>query len=432
MPETKRRQLNITGARGQRGFAMAFVFVLVALLLLIAILVITGAFNATNQAQAVGVKYGVLNSAEAAANLALNRLAENPSEPVGCVTGSLNRAAYKSCLGLNNLSWPTGRLTSDYADPGSNVWVPKGAAYIYGEATNQGSRKVYVEAIAQPAPPLVMPSGAVNAAADINDMAPMNIHQDPLHPNDATLYANNNINVPGSGSTVQGVTHAVGTDSLVGSDSTTHSGSAAIGFPNFTEVSQAAQNAKLTAQAGTTLSGSTVSSGTATYTGNVYINGDVNVSAGTVTFSAGTYVYIDGNLCVSGTGTVLNADGGQGLMVVKGVVSSSGSGGYQTIAGQNTMLLSLAADPGAINPCGSSATDALSLSPIGGVEPVGTVYASAGSVQITGVGTVQGAFDAGGNVDLKGGRGSALQYDAKQASTTLTTGTMTYTAYNQN
>jgi len=422
-----------SGASGQRGFAMAFVFVLVALLLLIAILVITGAFNANNQAQAVGVKYGVLNSAEAAANLALNRLAENPSEPVGCVTGSLNGAVYRSCLGLNNLSWPTGRLTPDYADPGTNVWVPKGAAYIYGEATNQGSRKVYVEAIAQPAPPLVMPSGAINAATDINDLSSMGINQDPLHPNDATVSANNNINVPGAASPVQGVTHAVGTDSLIGSDGTTHSGSAAVGFPNFTELAQAAQNAKLTAQAGTNLSGSTVSSGTATYTGNVYINGDVNVSSGTVTFSTGTYVYINGNLCISGTGTVVNADGGQGLMVVTGVVSSNGVGGYQTIAGQDTMLLSLASDPGAINPCGSSAADALSLSPPAAtVEPVGTVYATVGSVQLTGLGTVQGALDAGTNVDLNGGPGSAVQYDAKQAQTTLTTGTMTYTAYNQN
>ena len=434
MRETRPRQQGRTcDARGQRGFAMAFVFVLVALLLLIAILVITGAFNATNQAQAVGVKYGVLNSAEAAANLALNRLAENPGEKAGCVTGYLNGADYyKSCLGDNNLSGFKPDFVTDYADPGSKVYVPKGAAYIYGEATYQGARKVYVEAIAQPAPPLVMPSGAINAATDINDLAPMKINQDPLYANDATLYANNNINVPGSKSPVQGITHAVGTDSLEGSDGTTHSGSPAIGFPNFTEISQAAQNAKLTAQAGNNFSGSTVSSGTATYTGNTYINGDVNLTSGTVTFSAGTYVYVDGNLCISGTGAVVNADGGQGLMVVKGVVSSTGSGGYQTIPGQNTMLLSLATDPGAINPCGGTATDAISLSPIIGTEPVGTVYAALGSVQLRGLGTVQGALDAGGNVDLNGGPGSAMQYDAKQASTTLTTGTMTYTAYNQN
>ena len=412
---------------------MAFVFVLVALLLLIAILVITGAFNATNQAQAVGVKYGVLNSAEAAANLALNRLAENPREKVGCVSGYLNGADYyRSCLGDNNLTGKNADFVTDYADPASKVYVPEGAAYIYGEATFQGARKVYVEAIAQPAPPLVMPLGAINAAADINDMAPMPIQQDPLHPNDATVYANNNINVLGTGSPVQGLTHAVGADSLTGSDGQRHSGSPAIGFPNYTEIAQAAQNAKLTAQAGNNLSGSTVSSGTATYSGNTYVNGDVNISSGTVTFAAGTYVYIDGNLCISGTGSVVNSDGGQGLMVVNGVVSSRGSGGYQTIPGQNSMLLSLATDPGAINPCGGAATDALSLSPVTGIEPVGTVYASAGSVQISGFGTVQGALDAGGNVDLNGGAGSAVQYDAKQASTTLTTGTMTYTAYNQN
>src|SRR5579872_6477088 len=71
----------------QRGVAMAFVFVLIALLLLVAILVVTG----------------VLNSAEAAANLALNELAENPKMTPGCVTGTLNGASYRSCMGLNNL-----------------------------------------------------------------------------------------------------------------------------------------------------------------------------------------------------------------------------------------------------------------------------------------------------------------------------------------
>jgi hypothetical protein len=50
---------------------------------------------------------------------------------------------------------------------------------------------------------------------------------------------------------------------------------------------------------------------------------------------------------------------------------------------------------------------------------------------VMGTGLVQGAFDAGVNVDLSGLAGSALQYDAKQAQTTLATGTMTYTAYNQ-
>jgi hypothetical protein len=417
--------------RGQRGFAMAFVFVLVALLLLIAILVITGAFNANNQAQAVGVKYGVLNSAEAAANLALNRLAENPTEPTGCITGYLNGASYKSCLGQNNLR-QAGSMATDLAN-GQPMWVPGGTAYVYGEATANGARRVYVEAIAQPSPPLTMPTGAINASQNINDLTPMPIDQDPLYSNDANIFADNNITVAGSPSVVQGVTHAVGTDSLNGSDGKTNSEAAAIVFPNATQIAQAAQNAKLIAQSGSTVSGATLSAGgSATYSGNMYVNGDVDISAGTIMLATGSDVYINGNLCISGTGSLVNTDASQGMLVVSGVVSSTGSGGYSVPLGSNTMLLSLAADPGAINPCGSSATEALSLAPATGAEAVGTVYAANGSVGITGGGMVEGAIDAGGgNVDLAGSSGSGVQYDAKQAQTTLSTGTMTYTAYNQ-
>jgi hypothetical protein len=415
----------------QRGVAMAFVFVLVALLLLIAILVVTGAFNAGSQAQAVGIKYGVLNSAEAAANLALNRLAENPSEPVGCVTGTLNGASYRSCLGLNNLTGSSYGSVTDYAN-GQTILVPKGTAYIYGEATNGGNRKVYVEAIAQPAPPLTMPTGAINAAQNINDLTPMPINQDPLYTNDANMYANNNITVAGSPSVVQGKTFAVGTNTLDGSDGTAHSGWSPVAFPSSTQVAQAVSNAKALAQTGSTLSGATVSgAGTATYSGNVYVNGDVNITSGVVTFTSGTNVYIDGNLCISGTGALVNHDAAQGMLVVKGVVSSTGSGGYQVPLPANTMLLALSTDPGAINPCGSSSGDALFLAPVGGAEPVGTVFAPNGSVNIGGTGSVQGALDAGTNVDIGGAAGAAMQYDANQSLTKLPTGTMTYTAYNQ-
>jgi len=410
---------------------MAFVFVLVALLLLIAILVITGAFNANNQAQAVGVKYGVLNSAEAAANLALNRLAENPSEPNGCVMGSLNGANYRSCMGYNNLTGGAAVIAVDLAN-GQNMWVPKGSAYIYGEATANGARKVYVEAIAQPAPPLTMPSGAVNAQQNINDLSPMPILQDPSSTNDANIFANNNINAGGTPSHVQGLTYAVGTDSVPGYNGSENGSYSAVGFPNSTQIAQAVQNAKLIAQSGTTTSGATLSSGgTTSYSGNMYVNGDVDISSGTITLASGSAVYINGNLCISGGGALVNTDSGQGMLVVSGVVSSSGTGGYQVPLGNNTMLLALGADPGAINPCGSSATEALSLAPSSGTESVGTVYASVGSVGVWGAGTVQGAFDAGSNVDLEGLTGASLQYDAKQAQTTLSTGTMTYTAYNQ-
>jgi len=415
----------------QRGVAMAFVFVLIALLLLVAILVVTGALNAVNQAEAVGVKYGVLNSAEAAANLALNELAENPKMTPGCVTGTLNGASYRSCMGLNNLKNALPQTATDYAN-GTQIIVPGGSAYIYGEATNNGSRKTYVEAIARPAPPLNLPPGAVNAAQNINDLTPEPVHQDPLHANDANLYANNNIAVSSSPwSVVQGKTFAVGSDVLPGADGQTHPGSSPVYFPTPTQVSQAAQTAKLIAQAGTTVSGSSVAGGQS-FTGDVYVNGNVNLSSGTVTFSDGETVYVNGNLCINGTGELLNANAGQGVvMVVGGVMSSSGAGGYMTSMPTNALLIVLGNDPGPGNPCGTGA-DALSLMPTAGVEPVGTVYAANGSVSVSGTGTVQGALDGGINVDIAGSSAAAaIQYDAAQASTTMTTGTMTYTAYNQ-
>ena len=431
MRETRPRVMTMMRVKPvERGFAMAFVFVLIALLLLIAILVVTGAFNAVDQAQAVGVKYGVMNSAEAAANLALNQLAENPNEPIGCVTGSLNGMNYRSCMGYNNLYGQWAEVATDYAN-GQPLWVPKGTAYIYGESTNNGSRKVYVEAIAEPAPPLTMPSGVVNAAQNINDLAPEPIKQDPLHTNDANIAANNNITMSSAPSTVQGSTQAVGTDAL-NTGTTNTSGASPVYFPSTTQVTQAAQNARLIAQAGTTVSGGTVSSaGTATYSGNVYVNGSVDITSGTVTFTSGSDVYINGNLCISGTGSVLNTDAKQGVMVVTGVVSSSGTGGYAVTLPANTLLIALGNDPGSINPCGGGAADALSFAPSAGVEPVATAFAPNGSVGIWGAGTVQGAFDGGINVDIDGGSGSAILYDAGQANTTMTTGTMTYTAYNQ-
>lgn len=428
MRETK-LVLSCVSPGRQRGVAMAFVFVLVALLLLIAILVVTGALNAVNQAQAVGVKYGVLNSAEAAANLALNQLAEDPHAPVGCVTGSLDGANYRSCIGLNNLRNPLWARATDYAN-GQQLLVPGGSAYIYGEATNSGSRKTYVEAIAQPAPPLNMPLGALNAAQNVNDLAPEPINQDPLHTNDANVYANNNIAVDGSASTVQGDTYAVGSNTLMGSDGTAHSGASAVFFPTPTQVNEAAQTARLIAQGDATTTGSAIAAGT-TYTGNLYVNGNVNITSGTVTLASGNDVYINGNLCISGTGSLLNSDSNQGVLVVTGVVSSSGTGGYLVTVPGNTLLIVLGNDPGAVNPCGAGSGDALSLAPVSGVEPVGTAYAANGSVNLGGTGTVQGAFDGGVNVDIAGGPGSAVQYDAGQANTTMTTGTMTYTAYNQ-
>lgn len=409
----------------QRGVVMLIVVILVALLIIVALIVAYGAFNAQTSAQALGVKYRVLNSAEAGANLALNELAENPNYQSGnCVNGTLNGKPYSGCVELNQLNKGSGSAIDP--ETGAQITVPANSAYIYGESSFQGGRKVYVEAIADPSPPLTLPGGAINSQNDVNDIAPEPITQDPLHPGDANVNANGNINVTGPASAVQGSTTAVGTNQLPGGQSN----GAAVMFPSQVEVQQAAQNAQAIAKSGTQVSGSSLSSGSGgALSGNVYVNGDIQLSKGTIIITQGSYVYVNGNVCVSGSGTIANANQGQNTFVVSGVMAVTGTGNYNTAPGQNSLLLVLGSDPTTFNPC-SAGPFALDLEPTGTPSQIGTVYASAGSVFLGGSTTLTGAAD-GVNVLIGGGPSSAFKYDSVQSTTTMTTGTLTYSAYNE-
>jgi len=405
---------------------MLIVVILVALLIIVALIVAYGAFNAQTSAQALGVKYRVLNSAEAGANLALNELAENPNYPSGnCVNGTLNAKPYSGCVELNNLG---NKGTPQVPDPetGTLITVPANSAYIYGESSFQGGRKVYIEAIADPSPPLTLPAGAINSQNDVNDLAPEPIMQDPLSPGDANVNADGNINVPGTPSTVQGATSAVGTNQIPGGTS----GGAAIKFPTQIEVQQAAQNARSLAQAGSQVTGASLSSGSGgAIAGNTYVNGDIQLTKGTITITQGSYVYVNGNVCVSGSGVIANANQGQNVFVVSGVMAVTGTGNYNAAPGQNSLLLVLGSDPTTFSPCGA-APYALDLEPTGTPSQIGTVYSSAGSVYLGGSTTLTGAAD-GSNVLIGGGPSSAFKYDSVQSATTMTTGTLTYSAYNE-
>jgi hypothetical protein len=410
----------------QRGVVMLIVVILVALLIIVALIVAYGAFNAQTSAQALGVKYRVLNSAEAGANMALNELAEDPNYPSGnCVSGTLNAKPYSGCVELNQLNKGSGSAIDP--ETGAQITVPANSAYIYGESSFQGSRKVYIEAIADPSPPLTLPGGAINAQNDVNDTSPEPISQDPIQPGDANVNADGNINVTGTPSTVQGTTTAVGTNQLPGGTS----GGASVAFPSQVEVQQTAQNAKSIAQAGTQVSGSSLSSGSGgALNGNVYVNGDIQLSKGTIMITQGSYVYVNGNVCVSGSGVIANANQGQNILVVSGVMAVTGSGNFNTAPGQNSLLLVLGSDPTTFNPCGGGPY-ALDLEPTGMPSQIGTVYAASGSAYLGGSTTLTGAADAGSNVLIGGGPSSAFKYDSVQSATTMTTGTLTYSAYNE-
>lgn len=417
--------------RAARGVVMLIVVILVALLIIIALLLATGAFNAETSVEAVAAKYRVLNSAEGGVNAALNQLAENPNTIPTCYPGNLNGMVNIGCIVDNNLQGSTPAPVLDPAT-GGTIDVPTKAAYLYGESSVGGGRKVYIEAIADLAPPLTLPSGAINAVGSVNDLAPETIAADPssMSP-DANVNANSDINVNGSQpSTVSGVTAAVGIDNLPGIGGKTNSNSSPVAFPNTVQVQQAAQNAQSLARAGAHYTGSLLSAGTGgTISGNAFIDGDLMLNAGTVTLTGGSYVYINGNLCVSGTGALANLNTGQNIVVVSGDVGVQSTGVFKTTPLQNSLLLVMGADPIQNGPCGSNY--AADFEQTSAAASIGTIFAGNGSLYLGGSSALTGALDATRDIYIGGGPTSSFTYDSAQAQTTMTTGTLTYTAYNE-
>jgi formylmethanofuran dehydrogenase subunit C len=418
--------------RAARGVVMLIVVILVALLIIIALLLASGAFNAETSVEAVAAKYRILNSAEGGVNAALNELAENPNAGPTCYPGNLNGMVNSGCIVDNNLQ--NGSPAQNIPDPatGGTINVPGNAAYLYGESSTGGGRKVYIEAIADLAPPLTLPNGAINAVGSVNDLAPETIDADPsaMSP-DANVNANSNINVTGGQpSTVNGVTAAVGTDSLPGLGGKMNSNSSPVAFPNAVQVQQAAQNAQSLARAGAHYTGASLSSGSGgTVSGNAFIDGDVMLNAGTITLTGGSYVYINGNLCVSGTGTLANLNTGQNIVVVSGDVGVQSTGTFKITPLQNSLLLVMGADPTQNGPCGSNY--AADFEQTSAAAPIGTIFAANGSLYLGGAAALTGALDATRDIYIGGGPTSSFTYDAAQAQTTMTTGTLTYTAYNE-
>lgn len=398
---------------------MILVLVLVALLLIVALAIIAGSNSAVLSATAVSVKYRVLNAAEGAANVALNDVASDPAQANGTdLKGSLDGVSYDAWIRFNNL---LGGKTETYTDPvtGDTVSVPKNSAYVSGVASDDGGHTTDVEAIAVPSPPLKLPAGTVNAGGDIHYVDPMVISSDPTDtgdPNDAAMYANGSILSDGDPGKVQGWTGAVVTDQVPGA-----LGGEQISplfFPNAAQVSEAARTAMLSAQGGTQVQASQLTAGgTQSYTGNVYVNGDVDLTSGTITFSNGTYVYVNGNLTIGDGAQIANANTGTNEFVVSGDVDVEGTGAYLAAPKQNSLLLVLGAVT--LNAAGAS--------------PIGTIFAPTGDITISGPGSIAGALDSGANIYIEGtDTKSGMQYDTAQENTTVNTGALTFSTYIEN
>jgi len=411
---------------------MILVLVLVALLLIVALAVITGANTSAQSATAVSIKYRVLNAAEGATNNALDDLVKNPAEPDGKrLSGTLNGVNWVAWIRKNNL---LGTASVVYQDPPNpDITVPAGSAYITGSGSENGGHTTSVDAMVQASPPLSLPPGAMSANRDIVDLGAMAITADPLDlfKQDADIHANRNIS--GSSSVVQGRTFAVGTDDLPGFDGKTNPGASAVPFPLPSEVTEATRTASLSALAGTQLTPAQIQqAGTQTYTGNVYVNGDLVVDSSTITFAQGSYVYVNGDLCISGVGQVNDFNTGQNEIVVSGTVQVANSGQYATSSGQNTLMLVLgidnATDP---QPCSASNVHAVDYNMSAtSSDSIGTIYAANGSIDLTGIGSVIGVVDAGNDVLIQGSNTTqGFEYNLAQAKTSMNTGTLAFQSY---
>jgi len=149
----------------------------------------------------------------------------------------------------------------------------------------------------------------------------------------------------------------------------------------------------------------------------IFVNGDVNVSSGSVTFTGGSVVYVNGNLTVGPVGQIVNGNTAPNEFVVTGNVVIVGAGAYTIVPKANSLMLAL----------GSVTINAPNTA---SASPVGTIFAPNGTIDITGPGSIAGAFDAGADVVILGtNTATGMQYDTAQQATTIDTGALTFSSY---
>jgi type II secretory pathway pseudopilin PulG len=408
------KRIRVGSPGKQRGLTMVIALVVVAVLLFVAVVLLTNAFGSMADETSIRAKIAAFDAAEAGINKAVAELDSTRGNSTEC--GPNGRGAsgpalsdggnYTWCIQWNGILDPKAQKPFD-PRTGVRVNVPDGMVYAWslGVAPN-GGRGVLIEAMIAPSRGLMLPNGAINTGADVDVRGRIGIWASAPGAEDADIHSNGSILKFDDPEVVEGNTYAVGQDQVQGSGMQPHENQAPVKLPDQDQIGAAAQNARVDAQSGVagilpSLSGN--------FMGNTFVNGDLDIDHGTVTFTRGQSVFINGNLCVSGQGRVIN-DGS--TIWVAGTISTSGSGpGYSVAAGSTGMLVALGTDDG--RPCGNSNGKFAVILDSGGTQAIGSVYSPNGSIEVTGTGVLVGRIVAGGNLDLDGSPGSGLQYDPR-------------------
>lgn len=387
------RALHTPVTKGRGAFSTLTALFICALLLIIGLALLGNGMSALNNANAEGVKAGALEAANAGLDSALDTL-DASSTATNCSPGAVQGVAY--------LCGMSGSFTSNapqsIVDPctGASMTIDRGLEVVWGSAgISDGARGVCVEAVVSPPSIGVqMPDNAITAQRNIGGGGHVPIQTDPtdvLNPHDADIYANGNIS--GFTTLVEGNTYAAGSDSQPGYDGATHSGVPPVALPPGWEIIAFQDYIQSRAQEGTILSAAQfAAAGSVAYPGNVFVDGDVTLTKGTVRLG-GAAVYFNGNVSLSGQASIVNYGGGV-VMVAGSYAQTGNSGGYQV--GTNPKgVLAVMGSP-------SDGSFATSISGNGSTK-LGVVWTAFGSTQLAGNGSLSGMIVSGADVFFNGG-----------------------------
>lgn len=392
---------------------MVIALVVVAVLLFIAVVLLSNAFGSVSAENSVRAKIAAFDAAEAGINQVVDALDESHGRSMDCASnGSPNAkgtladgGAYSWCIQYNAVVSGTGAVVKDRENAKTDINVPGNAVYAWSWGTAQGGgRGVLIEALIAPSNGLPLPSGAIDAAGDVFSRAAVSVYDNAVTGSDASIRANGDLIELVPPRIVQGSTYAAGNDQISG-QSGTNSNAAAMTFPSPDQIVAATENAG--SEASSVVAVMSPPTGSTVLTGDVYINGDIELQTGTVVFQAAHSVFINGNLCLHGSARIVN-DGA--TIWVNGAVSTVGSrGGYSVAKGSNGMLVALGADTSRL--CSNSASKYAVILDSASPRRLGFVYAPNGSIDLAGTGMYTGAIDAGKNVYLDSSNGGGLTYD---------------------
>lgn len=399
--------------RHERGMTMMIALIVVAVLLFVAVVLLSNAFGSAATENSIRSKLAAFNAAEAGIDQVVDQLDRTHGAASACANGAdsgtmgtlADGGSYEWCIQYNAITKGAGTV-HDRANAKNVITVPLNTIYAWSSGTGQGGgRGVLIEALIAPSSGMTLPTGAVIAGGDIYLRGDVGIYESGPGAADAVVRANGNIYENAPPKAVQGPTYAAGIDQVDG-EGGQFPNSPPMPVPSQSQVTAASGDASKEA----TGSGQTIQPPKhwADLPGDVFINGDLDLTSGTIVLDKGKSVFIDGNVCIQDGAKLVN-DGAN--IWVSGVFSTVGTTDGYSVRSQGGTLVVLGADssPQCTNSFGNYA---LQLDPIAN-EDVGLVYAPNGSIDLAGTGIVVGALDAGNQVYLDSSNGGGIKIDKK-------------------